>query len=167
LGIGDWGHGWLTDGCLTGRLPGRLPRSGIPTRRHTTDWAVGGHGSWMPNNCVSSSPGWLTLPIAWGGPTCLAPRSPPCPLCHRPLSRLARTARTARTASFPFLRLHDFTLPVRRPPPGGMPDYLVIAMQLRPADSGPKDRGTSSLFQPYSTRPGVRPRSLRQTSRSF
>jgi hypothetical protein len=108
---------------------------------------------------------WLAdASICLRGPTCLAPRSPPCPLCHRPLSRLARTA---RPASFPFPRLHDFTLPVRRPPPGGMPDYLVTAMQLRPADSGPKDRVTSSLFQPYSTRPGVRPRSLRQTSRSF
>jgi hypothetical protein len=82
--IGDWrlGHGWLTYGCLTGRLPGRLPSSGIPPRRHTTDWAIKNHGSWMPNNCVSSSPGWLTLPCAWGGPLAWRPRSPPC----RPLS---------------------------------------------------------------------------------
>jgi hypothetical protein len=100
---------WRAYGCLTGRLPGRLPTLGIPKYLlvHTR---LTGHGSWMPDNCVSSSPGWLTLPCAWG-PTCLAP-------CHRPLSLSLSfspcTHPTPCTAPrLPFLRLHDFTLPVR------------------------------------------------------
>jgi hypothetical protein len=134
------GYGLPMAGCLAGCL---LP---VHTRL-TGPWAMG-HGPWATDHgchararaeqlCVLFP--WLAdASICLGGPTCLAPRSPLCPLCHRPLSRLARIARLAR---FPFLRLHAFTLPVRRPPPDGMPDYLVTTMQLRPAYSGPKDRG--------------------------